>query len=211
MLHFGIFDICVAIINGGCYFSRDEWKKKIWEIARVKEDEDYKFICKTTFMYKIIDKPYCLIWWILSDLAPIIMGDCEIMAKLVCNSSLFKDHDYRLKKLSFSHKVCTECPLGIREDLLHLVMQCPDTQEIRTEMFALINAIDDVYVKDVIADQQDLIYVIMGKHPAGIPFESVSKIWLVSSWYVSKMYRRLIDRRRLPYNFLSSMERQSSL
>ena len=125
----------------------------------MKEDEDYKFICQTTFMYKIIDNPYFLIWWILSDLAPVIMDDCEIMAKLVCNSSLVKDHDYRLKKLSFSYKVCTECPLGIR-DLLHLDMQCPDTQEIRTEMFALINTIDDVYVKDVIAEQQDLFYVI---------------------------------------------------
>ena len=195
---FGNFYICVAVINGGCYFSKDEWKKKIWEIAWVKEDEDYKFTCQTTFMYKVIDKPYFLIWGILSDLVPVIIGDLEIMAKLVCNSSLLKDHDYRLKKLSFSHKVCTECPLGIREDLLHSVMQCPDTQEIRTVMFALINAIDDVYVKDVIAEQQDLFYIIIGKHPAGIPFESVSNILLVSSWYISKIYRRLNDRRRLP-------------
>ena len=86
------------MINGGCCFSKEEWKKKLWEIAWLKENEDYKFIYQTTFMYKIIDKPYFLIWWILSDLAPVIMGDCEIMAKLVCNSSLLKDHDY-------SHKV----------------------------------------------------------------------------------------------------------
>ena len=76
-------------------------------------------------------------------------------------------------------------------------MQCPDTQEIRSEMFAVINSIDDDYVKDISAGQQDLFYVLMGKHPDGIPFEYVSKIWLVSYRYVSKMYRRLINRRRL--------------
>ena len=67
-------------------------------------------------------------------------------------------------------------------------MQCPDTQEIRSEMFAVINSIDDDYVKDISAGQHDLFYVLMGKHPDGIPFESVSKIWLVSCRYVSKMY-----------------------
>ena len=38
-------------------------------------------------------------------------------------------------------------------------MQCSDTQEIRSEMFAVINAIDDAYIKDIVAEQQDLFYV----------------------------------------------------
>ena len=117
------------------------------------------------------------------------------MDKLVCNASLLKDHDYRLKSLSFSHKGCTECTLGIREDLLHIVMQCPDTEEIKCEMFEVINAIEDDHVKALMLEQQEVFYIILGKHHPGIPFESMIKIWLVSSRYISRMYKRLIDKR----------------
>ena len=110
------------------------------------------------------------------------------------NTSLLKDHDFRLRNLSFSHKVCIQCPLGIREDLMHLVMQCPDTQNMRNEMFPVINVIDDVYVRDILAEQQDIFYVMMGKHPPGVPFESVANIWLVSCRYIAKMYRRLLTK-----------------
>ena len=56
------------------------------------------------------------------------------MAKLVCNASLLKDYDYRLKNPTFSHKVCTECYLTIREDVTHLVMQCPAYEGIMVEI-----------------------------------------------------------------------------
>ena len=132
-------------------------------------------------MYKTIDKPYFLNWWFLSDLIPSVISNCERMAKLVCNASLLKDHDYRLKSLSFSHKVCTECTLGIREDLVHMVMQCPDTEEIKCEMFEVINAIEDDHIKTLMFEQLEVFYILMDKHPPGIPFESMIKIWLVSN------------------------------
>ena len=53
---------------------------------------------------------------------------------LTDNASLLKDSDYRIMKLSFSHKVCTACDLGIREDVKHLVTQCPVFESIRAEM-----------------------------------------------------------------------------
>ena len=112
-------------------------------------------------MYKIIDKPFFLNWWVLSDLVPNVISNCEIMAKLVCNASLLKYHDCRLKRLSFSHKVCAECILGIREDLLHMVMQCPDTEEIKCEMFEVINAIDDDHVKALMLEHRDVFYILI--------------------------------------------------
>ena len=90
-----------------------------------------------------------------------MIRDCEIMAELVCNTSLLKDSNYRYKNVSFSHKVCTECYLGIREDLNHLVMQCPHFEGNRAEMLDG-SAIDDQYVRDALEDPQKIFNILMG-------------------------------------------------
>ena len=168
---------------------------KVWGIAWTKEDEDYKNSCQHTFMYKVIDKPFFLIWWILSDIFPPIVKDCEIMAKLSCNTSLLKDSDYRLKGKSFSHKVCTECVLGIREDLTHLVMQCPANEDLKSEMFDVIKGTEDEHSEKIISEHNGILPFLMGKHPAEVPFESMTKLCLTSSRYISKMYRQFISKR----------------
>ena len=64
---------------------------------------------------------------------------CEIMASLVCDASLLKSTDYRLKKKTFSHKICNKCDLGILETINHLlVMQCPFYSSERYELYALL-------------------------------------------------------------------------
>ena len=192
---FDILDICINMIENGFHFDKQEWKRKVCEIAWVQEDDEYRITCQNTFLFKVIDRSYILNWWILSDLIPDIISNCEVMSKLICNSSLLKDHDYRLKKQSFSHKICTQCMLGIREDTMHLVMQCPDTEHIKSEMFDVLSAIDDEHVSNVLQDQQNVYYVLLGKHPKGVPFDSMVKIWLVSSHYITRMYRRLLSKR----------------
>ena len=64
-----------------------------------------------------------------------------------------------------------------------MVMQCPDTQELRSEMFHVLDAIDDVYVKDILTEQQEVFHTLMGRHPTEVPFESilVVKLWLTLS------------------------------
>ena len=140
---------------------------------------------------------FFLNWWIISDLIPSVINDCEIMAKQVCNASFLKDHDYRLKSLSFSRKICSECTLGIREDLLHMVMQRPDTEDIRREMYEVIYAIEDDHVKTFLLVQQVTFFILIGKHPPDIPFQSIVKIWLISSHCITMMYRDLIKKRLL--------------
>ena len=92
-------------------------------------------------------------------------------------------------KLNFKRYVgvvaSARCNLGIRDDLLHLVVQCPDTDEIKCEMFEVISAIDDDYVTDILTAPQEVFYVLMGKQPATDCFDSIVKIWLVSSKYLS--------------------------
>ena len=188
---FGILDKCVDMINGGFYLSKFEWKTMVWNIAWQIEDYEYSLSCPNSFMSRIIDKHFFLTWWIISDSVPSITGECETMAKLVCNCSLLKDSDYRLKNLSFSNKVCSECYLGIREDVNHLVMQCPAFEEDRAEMLDLLNTIEDDYVKTALLDHQNIFNVLMGKQPNDTPLSSAFKIWAVSSHYISKMYRKI--------------------
>ena len=80
------------------------------------------------------------------------------------------------------------CMLGIREDPMHLVMQCSDIENIKGEMFEVLFAIDDDYVRRILQDLQNAFYIRMGKHP----FESMVKVCLISSHYISRMYRRFI-------------------
>ena len=150
-----------------------------------------------TLMYRVIDKPCYLIWWILSDRLPGITSNCEIMARLVCNASLLKDHDYRLKNKSFSHKICNNCELGLREDVNHMVMQCPHSEDAKGEMLEMIGNIEDEQVNQVIQQNGDLLSVLMGKHPDDAPFETMVKIWAISSKYIANMYRRVTRTRQL--------------
>ena len=133
-------------------------------------------------MCKVIDKPFFLIWWFLLDIFLPIDNDCEIMAMLSC--------DYRLKGKSFSDTVCTECVLGIREDLTDLVMQCPANEDLKSEMFDVIKGTEDEHIERIMSEHNDILPFPMGKHPAEVPFESIT-----SSRSISKMYRQLISKR----------------
>ena len=65
----------------------------------------------------------------------------------------------------------------------------------RTHLFEVIKEIDDDHVKALMLEHQDVFYILMGKHLPNNPFQSMTKIWLVSSHYISEMYRRLISER----------------
>ena len=140
---FGILDICHNMIENGCQLGKSEWSNFIWSIAWKKEDDEFSQVNNDSILHCINEKPRCITWWVLSDLIPSMVSIFEIMAKLVCDTSLLKASDYRLKKLSFSHKICIACELGIREDIKHIVMQCPHYEGIRSEMFDVLKAIDD--------------------------------------------------------------------
>ena len=75
-------DMCMGMIYGGCYHDKYEWRRYIWDIAwsKFKEDEEYNMLCQNSFMYKIIGKALFLNWWIISDLIPLVIRDCETMA-----------------------------------------------------------------------------------------------------------------------------------
>ena len=147
---FGILELCLSMIEHGCHMSKFQWKEYVWSTVRRMEDEEY------ALMFKVIKRSYFLVWWISADVFPATTNTCEIMDKLVCNASLLKDNDYRLKKLSFSHKVCTACDLSVRENVNHIVMQCPGFS-VRSEMCDILKSIEDCYIQEVLKEPHFLM------------------------------------------------------
>ena len=97
-----LFDTCMNMIHRGRYYTKEQWKKVVWNAMWQKEDEDcdllYKQEREIPLVLSIIERPYYLIWWIISDKYPNQMRMCEKMAAIVTDSSLLKASDVRLRK-----------------------------------------------------------------------------------------------------------------
>ena len=91
--------------------------------------------------------------------------------------------------------MCNLCDLGIREDVNHVIMQCPNNEGIKKEMLDVIKALNEEAVDHILAQPQNLFGVLMGRHPEGVPFETMVKVWVISSKYVADMYRRVMRSR----------------
>ena len=189
----GVYDTCMRMILNGCYLSKAEWRKCVWKKVWAMEDDDccimYKQPHQNYLLFNVTDKPYYLVWWILADLYPTKLGMCETMAALVCDTCLLKSTDYRLKKKSFSEKICTKCKYSVLESIFHLVMQCPFHVEERRRLNDLIVNLNSEASERVLSDSQNFFYTVLGKHPNGILFESMVDIWLVAGECICKMYR----------------------
>ena len=120
---------------------------------------------------------------------------CEIMAALVCDTSILKNSDYRIKKKSFSHKICTRCDLGIIEGIRHLLMQCPFFSSEMRKLYESLDQMDNDVASRVANDTQNYFHIIMDKHPKYATFQSMVDIWLLTGECISKIYRRAIKGR----------------
>ena len=173
--------MCMRIINSGCYFSMCEWRNIVWEKLWQKEDEDcvllYKQPNQKFLLFEIPDKPYYLLWWILADMFPGKMHMCDIMATRVCETGLLKSNDYRLKKKSFSHKICTRCNLGILESISRIVMQCPLYIEERNELHLSLSHLNTDVATGVINDALNYFHTIIGKQPEYVSLQDMISCW----------------------------------
>ena len=118
------------------------------------------------------------------------------MAKLVCDTSLLKNNDYRVKRRTFGFKVCSRCDLGILESAKHFIMQCPFYEKDRSDMYDEINQIDGEWVKEIVSQSQEVMYILLSKHPEEIVFSDMIRVWLISGKYISKIYRSVIIGRK---------------
>ena len=89
-----LIDTCFNMIMNGHTYSKKGWSKIVWESAWNLEDEEYQIsrgqLRNEKLLFKIIEKPYYLTWWVMSDVSRSYIEQYEIMARLVCDSSLLK-------------------------------------------------------------------------------------------------------------------------
>ena len=194
-----LYEICMRMIVVGCQYSKQEWRKIVWERIWSKEDDDcimmYRQPHQKYLLFDVTEKPYYLVWWILSDLFPNKTAICEIMASLVCDTSLLKANDYRLKKKSYSQKICTRCQLGILENIKHLVMQCPHFSDESRALYDALNLLRTETSARVLNDPQNYFPILMGKQPEYATFHEMVEIWMITSDHISKIYKRALEGR----------------
>ena len=187
-----LFDTCMNMIHTGRYYTKEQWKKVVWNAMWQKEDEDcdllYKQGREIPLVLSIIERPYYLIWWIISDKYPNQMRMCEKMAAIVTDSSLLKASDVRLKKKSFWSRTCVKCDLGIVEDAKHITMQCPFYENTRKEMYDEIKMLGCDTIDRSLNVAQNSFHMLLGKQPEDVQVEDMIELCLISGKYITKIY-----------------------
>ena len=186
-----LYNECMRMIVNGHFYSKKAWKDIVWKKVWLKEEDDcfilYKQPHQKYLLFEITN--YYLFWWVLADLLPRKISMCEIMAALVCDTSLLKSTDYRIIKKSHGHNICTRCDLGIVEDIRHLVMQCPSSSNQTHELFETLVQMDNDIATRVTQDPGNYLNIIMGMQPEYASFESMLDIWLLTGDTISNIYR----------------------
>ena len=195
----GLIEICFNMILNSHYYSKQEWSKVVWESVWRMEDEEFQLcrnqITKERLLYQVLEKPCYLTWWVLSDISRVNIEQYEIMARLVCDSSLLKVSNVKYKGTSIASRFCERCDLGIEESVKHIVMQCPSHEEEKRVMFDEINEVDNIEISNLMRISGEIFLYLMGKHPVNTSFESMHILWDISARHISEMYKRTVVNR----------------
>ena len=192
----GLLNEVMNMIMNGHYYSTEQWKGLVWQTIWKLGDSDCAILYKdpnpNITLYKVMEGSYYLVWWIISDSRPELISICEDMARIICDTSLLKANDYRLKGKTYGAKICTRCDMSILESAHHLIMQCHFYENERIAMYHEINLIEGDWMEDIMANSQEIMYILLGKHPEGRSFSQMAQIWTISGKHISAMYRSVI-------------------
>ena len=188
----GLYEVCMNMIRNEHHYTKQEWKVIVWEKIWKMEDKDCNRMYidgrDTPMLFKVLSKPYYLIWWIISDQFPKMITMCEKMAAIVSDASKLKANDVKLKSSSFWAKTCTRCELSQIENAKHILMQCPFYENDRLEMYNELEALQCDEINRGLSDTQNLAYMLLGRQPEYMSLENMFKLCTVSGKYISKIY-----------------------
>ena len=159
-----IFEMCNS---NKPFIPKRSWSKLLWERAWKIED---MYWYSTRMLHKDNDllaktMPYTrhLNWWDMSDRFPNRIKECEVMAKLISHASKLKSDDVRLKCLTTSYTTCIQCDMFQREDLFHVIMQCPKQDTLRREMYDTLNRCNENFRPLIDEHPHDVFNWLIGK------------------------------------------------
>ena len=194
-----LIDACSNMILNGQVYSKKVWSRMVWERVWLLEDEEYLVyknqLRKEKLLFQVLDKPYYLTWWVMSDVSRECITQYEIMARLVCDSSLLKAHHVKYKGTSHASRMCDKCDLGVEETVMHIIMQCPFFEENKKIMFEELNQSEDVAIIELLRDHGGIFLYLMGKQPERVSFEAMHSFWSIAAKHITDIYKRaIIDR-----------------
>ena len=176
----------VRTMMEGTFVSKKKWKDMVWASAWACELNDWYNLDGVPKEFDLLSKvsvgPSYSVWWQISDRNHTMMRMCEVMVKILCKASLLKDDDCRLKRQPCGSRMCTRCELGAPENGIHMIMQCPANEHIRSNLNKDVESI----CPD--KDPQDFFGIILGRGIIGWTFESMVPIWEIAARYITCMY-----------------------
>ena len=111
------------------------------------------------------------------------------MVKILCRASLLKVDDVRLMSLPANEKFSSVCDLGAYDDAYHMIMQCPTIQLACNRMFDDLKNVQDGAGQLVLNSGESLLFILLGKHPAGAPDNVMIEFWMIAARHIADMYR----------------------
>ena len=191
-----LLDTCLNMVFNGHLYAKKLWSRMVWEKVWMLEDEEIQLykaqIASEKLLFKILEKPYYLTWWVIADVSRKQIAKCENMAKIVCDTSLLKTTDVRLKKKSIASRFCNRCEYSTEETAHHMVMQCPYFEADRKKMFDEMSDLNCVEINGILNDHGNVFWYLMGKQPTDIEFSVMLPFWTIAASYISSMYERTI-------------------
>ena len=192
--NYGLYEEIMRVLFGTITYNKNQWKTRVWATAWGIEDQFWKQTASlfrgTDLLFKTTSNPRYLTWWHISDLIPRLMRICEDMARMVCGTSNLKGDSIKHKRETYINRVCLLCNLGMEENTVHIVMQCPFHERTRHCMYEAIDNLEmkiSTIFQNLQGDEKFL--ALMGKNIDGIDPEGMFKIWTISGTYISMIYR----------------------
>ena len=187
------------MLHGIRLFRKNQWKEIVWRRAWEIERQDWiirsSLFNNTKTINTVSDNGRLLIWWQLADIAPEIMKQCEVMAKVVCKASNLKVDCYQFRKDPVRRTYCELCNTFSNEDARHLLLHCPALIMLRNELFNEINRIEHENNTLVIKAGDDVLATLMGRIRPNISIEvQVQFLKLVAKCFY-RMYSYVIKER----------------
>ena len=192
----GLYNVLVGMMEGGItVVSKKQWSKRVWEKAWLLEDtfwDSTKIIYKENdLLYDTIRHTRYMAWWRLSDVAPSYVRMYESMCRILCHSSNLKCDDVRLKGLSPSHRICSECDMYVVENIYHVIMQCPVHENDRVHLYDALYNFDPSLRGIFSANPEKVLFWLLGQEMDGADELYMFNFWCITGTAIYGMYRNV--------------------
>ena len=174
-------------------YQKSVWKGMVWDRAWSLENMawriEYRLQQSLDLVSAINPNPNYLTWWALSDKYPERISMCETMTRLVCHASLLLIDDIRLKKQTILSRCCPLCDSSVPDDVKHLVLQCPSTEQRRIDMYAELRQCTVNLEARLNEIPEEILPILLGKCLTGYTTDQMEDIWIVAGSHIDRMYR----------------------